>query len=182
MSSRRVTASYAAHAGVLALMAGCWLAVLGETSIYARIEAGTLDASWRDVAHAIARNGEPVVLAAVLAVAAAFLLAQWGSRSERPLERAHRAYLRRVAPIALLLIGLVQLTRGRMGAHDVEIVAVLVFAWGAWAVAAGWRAHRRGRPVTGPAGWQLALAADVLALVAFVALMISLSLHPIRMF
>src|SRR3546814_1111779 len=81
---------------------------------------------------------------------AAFALACLPPREAAPAIAAQRAYLRRFAAIALAFWMLVFLT-GLAVCWLAEAAALAVFAWGAWSLAGGWRAHRAGAGAAGPA-------------------------------
>ena len=171
-----VTLGYLGYAVLLLLCAAAWLATLFDHIVYGRVEEGLLDERWLEIAWAARREAETALALALGGGGLALLLALAAllpAAPPAPLVRAHGVYQAKSAGILLCLLGLVALARNRMGALDADLAAVAFFAWGLWAVAAGWSAHARGVAVSGPAGWGLALAAAVLS-VAGLALLVFL--------
>lgn len=175
-----VHATYACFAALLLCGALSWLGILFEHLVHGRFELGELDRSWLETTRALRRLAYPALKLGLACGGLAWLLALLPWNPADAALWAHKAYQRRGVAILLLFLGLVCLSDGRMGAFDVDIAAVAAFAWGAWVVAVGWRAHAGGRMVKGPAGWGLALAIDVLALVTLAVFWIALEVEGIR--
>lgn len=177
-----VTLTYIGYAALLALGTVCWLAALFEFIIYGRVQSGALDQRWLDFAYLLMRHLYLAVWAAAALGAAAFLLAVLPASDATPAVSSHKAYQLRFGAIALLFVGLVSLTRVRMGTFDADVAAVAVFAWALWLLYSGWRAYAGALAVSSPAGWWLAAGADGLAVVAIVAFVILLEIQGFRMF
>ena len=167
-----ITLSYLAYAAMLAIGATCWLTILFDHLVYARVDAQLLDRSWLDFSKLLMRGVRPALWTAFGCGLAGFTLAALPAGEA---VQAHKAYQLRTAAIVLCFVGLLWLTRGRMGAFDVDLAAVVLFAWLLWVLVAGWLAFLAGTPVSGPSGWWLALMVDLLALAAFAAIMLLFS-------
>jgi hypothetical protein len=177
-----VPLSYLASAIVLALGAAVWLGALAVNILYHRVEAGRLEQRWLDLAYFLTRNLDSVAWAGLACAAAAFVLALLPAGDGAIVDKAHKAYQLRHGAVALAFLALIALTPGRMGAFDVDLGAVVVFAWSLWIVAAGWRAWAGEAAVAGPALWWLALIADLLLLGAFAFFWIMIEIQGFRMF
>jgi hypothetical protein len=176
-----VVVSYLGYAVLLVTGMACWLIALFDTLVYPRVEAKLLEPRWLDLAQLLMRNVTYALWSGLACAAAAFMLAALPA-GEAPAVASHKAYQLRYGAIALCFFGLAYLTQGRMGGFDVDIGAVVVFAWSVWIVASGWRAYAGGAAVAGPTGWWLVAAVDGLALVAFGGLMILIKIQGFRMF
>ncbi|WP_340118740.1 hypothetical protein [Pelagibius sp. 7325] len=189
-----VTVSYLGYAVMLAIGTGVWLAALFDTVVYDRVEMGRLGQGWLDFSHILMRGMKAAVWAAVACAVVAFVLAALPAGGATPVDPdvapdvtpdvtgAHKAYQLRCGAIALAFLVLVGLARVRMGAFDADAGAVVLFAWALWVVAAGWFAYAGGMPVTGPALWWLALAADLLLVGVFALFWIMIEIQGFRMF
>lgn len=177
-----VTLSYIGYAAMLALGVVCWLTALFEFVVYGRVQGGGLEQRWLDFAYLLTRHLYIAVWTGVALGAAAFLLAALPASDASPAVSSHKAYQLRFGAVALLFVGLVSLTRVRMGAFDADIASVAVFAWALWLIVGGWRAYAGALAVSSPAGWWLAAGADGLAVVAIVAFVILLEIQGFRMF
>lgn len=184
MPAWTVTLSYAGYAAMLLLGGAAWLAALFEHFVHRRAELGLLDERWRDIGWTAGRQAEPALALASACGGLAFLLAVPALfTSAEPVTHTHRVYQMKSTGVLLCLLIFVALARGRMGAFDADVVAVAVFAWGVWVVAAGWHAHAAGTVVAGPAGWWLALGVSLLVIAGFAALLSLIWLEGgIRMF
>jgi hypothetical protein len=179
MPAWTVTLTYVGYALTLLLAAAAWAAALTDTLIHRSVDLGSLDERWRDTAWLLYRHAETALLLAAACGGLAFLFALpalFASAEASPAVQSHRDYQLKAAAILLLLLCLVSLARGRMGAFDADLAAVALFGWALWAVAAGWLAQAGGTPATGPAGWWLALGVAGLGVAGLVALMIALKL------
>jgi hypothetical protein len=175
-----ITLSYLAYAAMLAIGAACWLTVLFDHIVYARVDAQLLDPRWLDFSKPLYRWARPAIWTSLACATVAFAVAALPAEGE--LAGSHKAYQLRAGAVALCLVGLLWLTRGRMGEFDADVGAVLVFAWLLWILATGWMAYLGGTAVTGPTGWWAALAVDGLAVAAFVAFWIYIEIVGFRLF
>lgn len=175
-----VTLTYVGYAAMLAIAAACWGLILFEYIAQLRFDGGLLDKSGRDAARHLANHAQAALYLGLACGGLAFLLALLPAGEAAPLAQSHKAYQLRAIAILLLVLGIVRVTFGRMGAFDVDIVSVLVFAWAAWVVVSGWLAFAGGAAVSGPGGWWAALAVDVLVAAALAALLILLKPGDIR--
>lgn len=177
-----VTLSYTGYAVMLLLGAACWLVALFGHIVYGRVQGGDLGQRWLDFAQLLMRHLYLAVWTSLALAVAAFVLAALPASDPAPAVSSHKAYQLRFGAFALVFVGLVSLSRVRMGEFDADIASVAVFAWALWILVSGWRAYAGQALVSGPAGWWLAAAADGLAVIAVVAFVIILKIQGFRMF
>lgn len=177
---RRVTLAYLGYALALASGLAYGLAAAVQQIVFLQVEAGRLDGGWLDGAYAASHSLRYGAILTPLAALAAFALACLPPREAAPAIAAQRAYLRRFAAIALAFWMLVFLTGLAVG-WLAEAAALAVFAWGAWSLAGGWRAHRAGAGAEGPAGWRLLLLGCALAAAGVVVFFIVLAVQGGRL-
>lgn len=177
-----VTLSYIAYAAMLFIGAACWLAVLSEHIVYGRVELQLLDARWLEWSRLALRQVRPALWLGLACGGVAFVSAALPAPAADPVAQAHKAWQLRYGAVALCFLAMLALARGRMGAFDADIAAVVVFAWGAWLLVAGWRAYAGEAAAATPVGWWLALAIDLLLIGAFALLWIIIEIEGFRLF
>lgn len=163
---RLVGLSYLAYALGFSGLLAAWTLFLSHWLIPLSVEAGALPAAWRGAADAIARNAEVAVALPAGATLLGFCFAVVPQSNAVPLLRSHCGYQRRLAPFAGLSVLLVLLAEGRMGSYDADLGSLASLGLSIGFLIFAWRRYRRGMQVSAPPGWQLALAAVLLMVVA----------------
>lgn len=169
------TFAYFAYAVAIVFAIVNWVGEVAKDQLYSRAADGRLDERWLELAHWLAQYLRTFVFTGGLLALAGLLLAAVSSGEPADVVSSHRAYLLRLAAIAVAALCLSYVGHGDMSKLYIHYVAAIVCVWALWMAVAGWNALSNGMAVAGPALWWLGLVLVLLVILRLILLLFFIS-------
>ena len=169
------TFSYLAYAVAIALALVNWVGEVVKDQLYSRAADGQLDERWLELAHWLAQYLRTFVFTGGVLALVGLLLAAVPAGEPAEVVSSHRAYLLRLAALAVAALCLSYVGHGDLSKLYIHYVALIVCVWALWKTLAGWNALSIGVAVAGPALWWLGLVLVSLVILRLILLLFFIS-------